>query len=242
MADVYLDLVEKILREKGLLNKQIKSYADLKKFTTLKPFITIAREPGSGGRPIGKMVSRKLGFRFYNSELIHKMAKSAKKRASLFKAIDEKKQGFVIDLIKGIFEQESISEGTYMKHLLRVVYSLAIRGNSVILGRGVNFVIPSACALRVRIQAPYKIRVKRAAKFEKISYEEAKERVSRVTKERKEFIKEYYSKNINNSDYYDLVLNTKHMTLKDARDLIISAFKKKFPKGKFHKSFKRGDE
>ena len=40
----------------------------------MKKIITISREFGSGGRTIGKMVADKLGYAFYDKELIEKVA------------------------------------------------------------------------------------------------------------------------------------------------------------------------
>ena len=40
----------------------------------MKRIITISRELGSGGRSIGKLVAEKLGYRFFDSELVNKVA------------------------------------------------------------------------------------------------------------------------------------------------------------------------
>ena len=41
----------------------------------MKSIITISREFGSGGRTIGKLVAEKLGYRFYDKELVKEVAK-----------------------------------------------------------------------------------------------------------------------------------------------------------------------
>ena len=45
-----------------------------KEVFSMKKIITISREFGSGGRTIGKMVADKLGYAFYDKELIEKVA------------------------------------------------------------------------------------------------------------------------------------------------------------------------
>ena len=42
-----------------------------------KTVITISREFGSGGRSIGRMVAEKLGYRFYDQELLLEVAKES---------------------------------------------------------------------------------------------------------------------------------------------------------------------
>jgi hypothetical protein len=56
-----------------------------------KPFITIAREPGSGGVPIANAVAQKLGFTCVDEQLIEEIARSTKLRRELIRAVDEKK-------------------------------------------------------------------------------------------------------------------------------------------------------
>ena len=40
----------------------------------MKKIITVSREFGSGGRSIGKMVAEKLGYEYYDSELVQRVA------------------------------------------------------------------------------------------------------------------------------------------------------------------------
>ena len=40
----------------------------------MKRIITISREFGSGGRSVGKLVAEKLGYRFFDRELVNKVA------------------------------------------------------------------------------------------------------------------------------------------------------------------------
>lgn len=193
-----------------------------------KPFITISREPGSGGAPIAEMAARELNFELFDEMFVEEIAKSSKKRAELIKSVDEKARGLVTDLLQSVLNPEYISDMTYIRHAAKVVLTRAHQGNVIFLDRGANFMIPSQAALRVRIQAPYKVRVARAIKYEGVDLDRAKEILLRCDAERKEFVRQYFGKNISNANYYDLIVNTSHMTLEDAKDLIILAFKKKF--------------
>lgn len=192
------------------------------------PFITVSRESGSGGRPIAEMVAKALKFELMDENIAEEVAKSAKKRKGLIESVDEKSRGLVTDVIQSVLNPEYISDMTYIRHVTRVILIKAQKGKVVILGRGANFMIPSDSGLRVRIQAPYGIRVKRAIKYEKIDFEKARDIIRKIDTERKEFVRQYFGKNISNANYYDLILNTEHMTLQDARDLILLAFKRKF--------------
>lgn len=193
-----------------------------------KPFITISREPGSGGRPIAEAVAKELGFELYDEKFVEEISKSAKRRTDLIKSIDEKSRSLVADILQSVLNPDYISDMTYMRHVAKVVLSRAHRGKVIFLDRGANFIVPSGSALRVRIQAPYPARVARAIKYENIDLEQAKETIRAHDQERKDFVRQYFGKNISTANYYDLVINTMHMTMEDAKDIIILAYKKKF--------------
>lgn len=194
----------------------------------LKPVITISREPGSGGRPIAEMVAKSLKFELLGERLVEEVARSAKKRKALIASVDEKGRGLVTDILQSVLNPDYISDMTYIRHVTRVVLLNARKGKAVILGRGANFMLPSSSTLRILIQAPYSVRVARAIKYEGVDFDRAREIIKSVDLERKQFVRQYFGKSISNANYYDLVLNTQHMTLQDAHDLIMLAFKKKF--------------
>ncbi len=195
----------------------------------VKPFVTISRESGSGGRPIAEAVAKKLGFKLYDRKLIELTAKKAKKRKALIANLDEKDRGFVDDLVHSLLNPDYVSEMTYLKHLCEVVLSVARKGNCVILGRGANFITSQYGGLHVRLAAPFLVRAGYTAQYESYTIYEARERVKKVDKDRKEFIKQYFGKNPSNANYYDLVVNTTYLQVKEARGVILAAFREKFP-------------
>lgn len=193
-----------------------------------KPSITVSREPGSGGRPVAEMVARKLGFELFDEKLVEAVAKSAKLRKDLVQSVDEKHRGVIVDMIQSLLNPDYVSDMTYIKHVVRVILSRAQKGKAIILGRGANFIVPPDRALKVRIQAPYKHRVAWAIQYEHLDIDQAKIIIAKADAERKDFTRQYFNRNISNANYYDLVINTAHIRLEDACDLIIFAFKKKF--------------
>ncbi len=103
----------------------------------------------------------------------------------------------------------------------------------VILGRGANLIIPEEKCLRIRITASFDTRVQNTYKFEDVkSKAEAADRVHHMELNRNRFIRQYFGVNPHNPWNYDLVISTDHLSLDQATDLIIQAFKTKFPKHK----------
>lgn len=192
------------------------------------PFITIAREPGSGGAPIAQAVARKLGFEYIDEQIIDEIAKSTKRRREIIAEIDEKSRTGIEDIIHSMLNTEYVDDLKYVKELFKIILYYAYKGKTVILGRGGNFITPFAKGLHVNITAPYKVRVQRAMDFEAHSEDRAKEVIDKVEKERKAFVKQYLKKDITKPNSYDLVLNTTYFRLDEARDVIIESLYRKF--------------
>lgn len=194
----------------------------------LAPSLTIARDPGSGGRPIARLVAKKLGYTFYDEALIKSIAQSTNKRKRIIRQIDERTRNFIEDLVHSVMNPDYISEATYLSHLARTIFAVAAQGRAVFLGRGTNFLLPREHAFHVLITAPYDIRVERAIQYEKVSRAKARAIIAKVTKDREGFVQGYFRQEHNNPEGYDLVLNTEAMSIEMAADIIVAAFKRRW--------------
>ncbi|MEX0896097.1 MAG: cytidylate kinase-like family protein [Patescibacteria group bacterium] len=194
----------------------------------LKPFITVAREPGSGGAPIAEAVAKKLGYEFVDEQLVEAVARSTRKRKAVIQEIDEKSRTKIEDIVHSILNVEYVDEQDYVTALVQTILSYAHRGNCVILGRGSNFITPFAKGLHVSIVAPYEVRVQRAMDYEGHSEKKAKRVIAEVEKERADFVKQYFSRNLKQRNVFDLTLNTTYFTVPQSRQVIIEAFRQKF--------------
>jgi cytidylate kinase len=233
MPNLYDRLVNKVIRSRSLwrvdrVDTESLEGEPIERFT--KPFITISREPGSGGKPVAKLLAKQLKFSFYDKRIIEDVAKTVRQRKALLESVDERGRSAIEDIIHGAFNPDYVSDVQYINHLGKVILSAAIKGEVVILGRGANFITPFNKGLHVRIGAPYPIRLERAVKYEKISRAKAVRVIKEVDSRRKEFIRQYFEKDITNPYYYDLVINTADMSIEDTAEHVVLALKNKFPK------------
>ncbi len=231
------DLISKHVRRRELLLQDNPGQGVRK--MRVRPFITISREAGSGGRLVAESVAKKLGFRLYHKELIEMTAKKAKKRKALIESLDEKDRGFMDDLVHSLLNPEYVSEQTYIKSLCEVILSVARKGNCVILGRGGAHVTGQYGGLHVRVIAPFLVRAGFTSQYEGYTLYEARERVKKWDKTRKAFIKQYFGKYSSSANYYDLVLNTTYLSIDQAADIVVTAFKKKYPEWRKYKAKKQ---
>ena len=192
------------------------------------PCITIARDPGSGGRVIAQIVSQKLNLHFYDEALIDDIARTTNMNPDIIAKIDEKARGAIEDLVHSIINPDYVSDVEYLKHLSRAMLTVVHQQGSVLLGRGSNCIIGPEFGLHVLITAPYDVRVDRAIAYEKVSRRKAQNIIAKVTEERKNFVEEYFQKDYNDPTSYDLTINTASLDLEQTADIIVAAYRKKF--------------
>lgn len=229
MSVHYYPLINKFMTALNLRDKLAFMPTD-RDLAFSKPFITIAREPGSGGAPIARLVAEKLGFECIDEEITDEIARSTRKRKAIIQAIDEKKRTALQDMVHSMLNPDYIDDVKYVSELVKVVLTYAHQGNVVILGRGANFITPFPKGLHVNITAPYQVRVERAMQYEDFDKETAKEVIAKVEKERKDFVKQYLRRDVTKSNAYDLTINTTYFSLDQSADLIVEAFLRKFPR------------
>jgi len=114
--------------------------------------ITISRQFGAGGRTLGDMVSKKLGYAFYDDQIIQMVASEAKVSHHWVKSIEKEAGSTLLKFItrvgrKSFVERISAENGGYIDEeiyvdlLDRIITQLAKEGNAVILGRGSQFIL-----------------------------------------------------------------------------------------------------
>jgi len=180
--------------------------------------ISISREVGSLGDEIAKAVTEKLGYEHIEKSQISQALSEHGFLASDVDKFDEKKPSIwqILSKQKSLFD-----------HLIRsTVYDFAARDNVVIVGRGAQMILKGIPGtLHVRITAPYDARVHRI--MEQMEYEELKaERLIRLSdRESSGYISTYFDADWDDSIPYDLVINTRNLTLNTVVDLITEAAK-----------------
>jgi cytidylate kinase len=226
----YYPLINKLITRFRVQEKINNLYKFENEDAFSRPFITIAREPGSGGAPIAKEVAKKLGFECIDEQIVEEIAKSTRLRKEIIKSVDEKSRTRIEDMVHSMLNPEYIDDIKYVTELSKIILTYAHKGKVVLVGRGANFIAPFGKGLHVCVTAPYEVRVKRAMDHEGFDRDKAEEVIGSVEKERKNFVKQYLRKDPNKVNSYDLIINTTYFPMDLAADVIVESFYKKFPR------------
>ena len=218
------------LVNKAIQKSQTERIAKLK-VRTWSPDITISRDPGSGGKVVATKLAKKLGWQLFDKPLILKLSEELGIPVSEVAEVDEVGRSWFADFFQSIFNSDYVSDIRYIRQLKKLLSLAAKNGDLVILGHGANLILPADKCLRVRITASFKTRVENTYKYEnKQSIYEATEHVEKIGRKYNQFIRQYFGVNPHNPWNYDLVISTDHLSLDQVADLVIEAYKTKFPK------------
>ncbi|HEV2328915.1 MAG TPA: cytidylate kinase-like family protein [Verrucomicrobiae bacterium] len=190
------------------------------------PCLLISRECGSGGSLMAQLAGDRLGWNVFDATIVDEIARSAHVHQRLVQSVDEHVHSNWEQTLRDLFSDDLSDEG-YLRHLQEVLMTLGHHGNVVIVGRGAKYLLPSQCAVRVRLVAPLETRAKRVAERQKLPMEVAKSKVREIDKERAAFARKVFQKDIGSALYHDLIINTSKFDEGQASDLVLDAVKQK---------------
>lgn len=197
--------------------------------------ITISREPGNGGTAIAEALAKAMNMDLLSGDIIKKVAESVQMDESLVAPLDEKRIALLEDWLKMLFSTHHLWPDNYLKHLIRVITAVGNHGNTVIVGRGANYILSLQEIFRVRLIAPLKIRVANVANKRGISCDEAEKYITQTALDRKAFVLKYFHADISDPANYDMVLDTSRLGIEGTVSTIEHAFnawrKYKFQQG-----------
>lgn len=218
------------LINRNLSLSKLSQFIKKDKITKDLPLITISREKGSGGSIIARHVVGKLGrsWKVYHKEIIDDIARESHLEKELIKELDESKISLIDEVVADFFGRRYVSLNSYYKHLVKVLSVIGHRGRAVIVGRGANFLFPHA--LKIRVIADPKDRIKTLVKYQKLSPRAAEKLIEESDRKRKEFVQMLFQRDHSKQPHhFDLVIQTgQNMSIDQAADLIVSLAKKRF--------------
>jgi len=190
--------------------------------------ITISREYGAGGARIAAKICERLGtnWQVWDKEIIDAVAESAQTRSQMVESLDEHAMSWLEELCRTILNSHVIETRTYCRHLAQVVLALAHQGNKIIIGRGANFLLPQA--LNIRLRAGLDFRIRNIMESEHLTREEAERKIRHIDRERMEFTRQVFSRDIDDVAGYDMIIRTDSLGLDPTVSAIIAAAYERF--------------
>lgn len=185
------------------------NYAEKERETVLKPsrpgiIITIAREHGSSGKQIGKLVAERLGIPFYYKEMTALAAQESGLDREFISEINANSPAMLhsLYLSTDVIQQAIIAQD-------KVIHKIADNGSCVIVGRAADYVLRDyKNVVRIFIYAPEAYRTERIMEVYGDSIGEAKRNIHRSNEARAAYYKNISGKFWGERQNYDFLIDS----------------------------------
>ncbi len=215
----------------SLIDRQIRRSEALRRAQgrTPTPCISLSRALGAGATEIGQRLASRLGYEFFDRQILDRIANAAHARRQIVESLDERARAGLERYVADLFRRDVFHESDYLRWLVDTIVGLGEHGGAVILGRGAQFILPVERTLRVLVVAPADERARRVAQRESLSLADATRRVELADRERTEFARQMLRFDPDDASRYDVAVNTATLGIDGATELVLRAFERRFP-------------
>lgn len=208
----------------------------------MKKIITISREYGSGGSAIGKIVAEKLGWKYYDKQLIDLAAdESGLSPKFIEKSEQSLSSGWLYNMMLGSNYSSNYTTATTPNTLplvdqiynaqRTIILKVAKESPCVIVGRCADYILHTSeefadsDILKLFVYANPDDRIKRAIEAYGIPEKDAKKTITQVNKRRANHYNTFTEWTWGAYEHYDLLINSSYAGIDGTADLIVNAAK-----------------
>ena len=208
-----------------------------------KIVVTIARQCGSGGSEIGRILSQRTGLHYLDHEIIDEVARRSGVAVEQVENQDEQTTGALGYMLEALNTSApfnlnygkllrpqppnapaSTNEQAYFRLTQRVVLEMASAGDAVIIGRGSQFLLRGLPrVLHVYVFAPLPRRIENMCAYSQMTRAQASEFIERRDRETEHYLRHYYGSDGTRPELYHLLINTGLFSFETAADLVAQA-------------------
>ncbi|MBR1854486.1 MAG: cytidylate kinase-like family protein [Lachnospiraceae bacterium] len=204
-----------------------------------KIVVTIARQYGSGGRTIGKMLAERMNVSCYDKELMRLASDESGINEGLFAGTDEKvKKTLLGSIVKNVYSGELIapdsgdftSSDNLFNYQAKIIRELADKESCVIIGRCADYVLKEYDnVLSVFVHAPHDFCMEQAAKLHSLMNEKELEKlIAKTDRQRADYYKYHTGREWTDARNYNLCLDSSKLGFERCVDEILAYINVRF--------------
>ena len=201
--------------------------------------ITIARQYGSGGRTVARMLSEKLGIDYYDKDLLRMVSEESGISADLFAKTDEsiKSLSFLKRIIGEIRGGELLSpdHSSYtspenlFNYQAEIIKKLADQESCVIVGRCADYILRDReNVISCFVHAPMPYLLEQASHFQSLDRKNLQKYIEKSDAEKKAYYAYHTGHEWSDAHNYDLCLDSSRLGFEKTAEAIIAYAKVRF--------------
>jgi len=197
----------------------------------IHPCLTISRETGSEGAAIAQRVGEILSLEVLHREILDFMAQRYGVDRGMLDFVDERTSDWFSEIFGKWINKRIVTQSEFIVQLGRIVLMAARHASTVLVGRGAQFLLPREKTLAIYIVSPFEMRTKYVCESRKCSVAEAKRYIRDTDRERQDFVKMCFHRDMGDPHLYDLVINRAYVGIEPAAEMIANQWRIRFGTG-----------
>lgn len=195
--------------------------------------ITVGREFGSGGREIGRRLAEKIGFAYYDNEIITEISKKTALSEQYVQNIVERKPiiSYPIHIGGTFYSVPSLhmEQSTVIyREQCNILREMAEKSDCIIVGRCADYILREYNPFKIFVYSDMKSKMIRCRnkgeETENLSDSELKRKIKLVDKNRSDYYKFYTNMKWGDKFNYDLCINTSNADIKKVVEYLSKMF------------------
>lgn len=202
--------------------------------------ISVTRQTGAAGEEVAEAVAERLGFRYFDHQIVQAAAARAEVSPETIAHANEQTPSlatrFLEALARGsggtadpwndpfpLADSPMMTSRNYRRLIERVVEDLAEQEDVVIVGHSSSVVLRErADTLRVFVTASVAKRVERIMELTQSDEKRARRLVRETDRDRTDFFRRFYDVDWLSAISYDLCINTDHISPSQAAEIVVA--------------------
>lgn len=194
--------------------------------TSTNIVITIAREYGSGGRYVGKLLAEKLGIELYDKELIQLVANKSGFATEYIEDNEQNIHGNLLSSFNTQYGNNLSNDDNLFIAESKVITEAAEKGSCVIVGRCADFILrDKENVISIFLYSSNENKVKRAVKYYGLDEKKALSEINKINKTREKHYNYYTQNNWRDVNNYDMAINVDRYGIEKTVQILVELAK-----------------
>jgi len=194
----------------------------------LGDYITLSREAGACGTLVAELLGKQLGWRVVDRQFVEQVAQRYHLSPTMLELVDETVADWAHDIVGPYLDHRVVPHEKYAVYLERVAYSAARRGNVILVGRGVQCVLPRDQGMAVRLVASEKFRIHQIAERLGVNESLARRHMTETDRGRVDFVMRFFHRDVADPHLYDVVVQVDRFGIEGAAQWIAETYRRWF--------------
>ena len=191
--------------------------------------VTIARQFGSLGRPIARMVSETLGIEYYDRDIVDMAAKKLDLPVSTISDYEESAKSAFFNMSYPLGMGTTAIQDSIFTTQKKIIVDLAEKESCIIVGRCADHILKDhKNIINIFIYAPYADRLKNCVERLNMQPDEARKMIADVDKARESYHRHYCGYSMSDKDYKHIMIDSSLLGIDGTCEVLVELIKKRF--------------